>query len=82
MSEMITYLEFRSKQGELRTTIWDDGAVQLTRFGDIIITYHITREDAIQLAQNLTDVVAAYDATVDRYHDVCDEPVNAEGRSS
>jgi hypothetical protein len=77
----LTHREFKAAAGgSLRVTVYETGSMQLTRWGDIPITYPLTREDAVKLAKNLEEIVAAYDATVDRYHDVCDEPVAAEVR--
>jgi hypothetical protein len=37
----------------------------------------MTREETMVLSRNLEEIVAAYDATVDRYHEQCDEPAVA-----
>lgn len=65
----------------LSSTIFTAGNVLLSirgHPGAVGVDIHITREQAMTLSRNLEEIVAAYDATVDRYHEVCDEPVTAE----
>jgi hypothetical protein len=76
--ERVLYRETKIAAGDLRTTSWSDGSVQFGLFGSALITIHVSREQALAISKNLVDVVAAYDATVDHYHDVCDEPVAGE----
>jgi hypothetical protein len=69
--------------GKIRSHIFNDSKVIIgfeSERAGINSSIHITREEAIQLSRNLEEIVAAYDATVDRYHEVCDEPVAAEVR--
>jgi len=79
MTEVLTFRDIETKSGSARVTIFIDGTVFFTVYGPSIITHTLTREDAIHISKNLEDVVAAYDATVDHYHDQCDEPVTVGG---
>jgi hypothetical protein len=63
------------RAGDLDTVAFrEDDIIQLSLYGAAQVTVHLTREQALQLSKNLEEVVAVYDATVDRYHEVCDEP--------
>lgn len=57
------------------THVFENSYVVLAVTSDrVSVCAHLTREEAMALSRNLEEIVAAYDATVDRYHEVCDEP--------
>lgn len=76
---ILTDREIQTRAGKLKTTIFEEGQVIFSiHKAGIMIDLHLTREEAATLSKALETVVAAYDATVDHYHDVCDEPATAE----
>ena len=75
MTEVIKHHDYVANCGDTRTTIFDNGKVQITLYGPVVTTFHLNRDDAVRFSKNLKDLVAAYDATVDHNPDVCDGPV-------
>lgn len=75
-AKILTDREMHIRAGRLVSTIFATGTAVLSMYGSgFTLDIHLTHDQAVQLSKDLEEIVAAYDATVDHYHDVCDEPV-------
>jgi hypothetical protein len=79
-NEIIIQKRCAAKHGnDVHTSSFEDGTVTISAGSPgVSVIVHFTREQAGQLIRDLETVTSAYDATVDRYHEQCDEPVAAE----
>ena len=73
MTEVIKHHDYVANCGDTRTTIFDNGKVQITLYGPVVTTFHLNRDDAVRFSKNLEDLVAAYDADEDRYNESKDD---------
>jgi len=73
MTKILTFRDYIAKCGDIRTTIFDDGKVQISIYGPVVTTLHLTKDDAVLFAKNLEEIIAAYDADEDRYNESKDD---------
>jgi hypothetical protein len=69
--------------GGIAVTVWEEGGAMVSV--DSIgahVCLHFTLEDAKFVRDTLDRGISEYEAGIDRYHDICDEPPVAEPEES